>query len=149
MILATTDLKEGKIAEAEKTFREVYAQKPGNFDAINGLATALLAQTSKEKIQQGLELARVNAKAYRDIRTAEGRQSVALLAWGLYQNGSTAEANQLMQSVVVSGEISPEIGYYAAQIFKKSQNAELAKQILSKTLENKTQFVHRADAENC
>ena len=98
-------------------------------------------------MQQGLELARVNAKAQSNIKTPEGRQAVALLAWALFQDGATQEADQLIQSIVVSGEINPEIGYYAARIFKETQKADLAKEILTKSLDNDTKFPNRSQAE--
>lgn len=140
LLLATTSLMERHYEEAEKLFRSVYDKKPGNFDAVNGLATTLLAQPQPEKHQQGLELARVIAQGNRDLRTGRGRQSAALFAWGLHRTGSTEDAFKLIQPVVVSGQITPDIGYYTAKIFADSGQKDLAIDVLNKALESSTRF---------
>jgi tetratricopeptide (TPR) repeat protein len=147
LLLATADLLEGDFKRAEQQFRAVYDKKPGNFDAINGLSVALFAQNNQERLQQGLELARVNARTYRDMRTAQGRQAVALLAWGLHLNGSDDEALKLIQPVIASGQISADIAYYAANIILKQGKKNLAIELLNKSLESEGRFVFRADAQ--
>jgi len=148
LLLATADLLEGDYERAEQQFRAVYDKKPGNFDAINGLSMSLLAQNEQEKRQQGVELARVNARTYRDMRTAHGRQSVALLAWGLHRTGSNDEALKLIQPVVSSGEVTPDIAYFAADIFLEKGEKDFAIEVLNKSLESDNRFVFRTQAEN-
>lgn len=146
LLLATADLLEGNTESAEKQFRTVYDKKPGNFDAVNGLATTLLVQNDSAKLQQGRELARVNARTYRDLRTVQGRQAVALFAWGLHRTGTNDEALKLIQPVVSSGEVSPDVAYYAAEVFLEAGQKDLAIDVLRKSLESNGRFTFRSKA---
>lgn len=137
----------GDSAKAEEIFARMVDENPASFDATNGLALSILDQDDKEKYRKALGHAQVNVKSYSDCRTTRGRVAAATFAWALHRLNENAGADRVMQTVVKSGEISPEIGYFAAEIFNAKGNLSLAKSVLEKSLASSVAFPQQAMAE--
>jgi len=147
LLLASAELLDGQPEKAEAIYREVYRAHPGNFETVAGLALSLLKQSEEKKWVQGLEHMKVIANTNKDLRTTRGRQAVALLAWALFRNGNIEQADQLMQGIITSGELSPEMAYYAAAIFKAKNRPDAARQLLTRAIQSQLAFVHRTEAK--
>ena len=137
----------GNYAKAEEIFAEMVDRNPASFDATNGLALAILDQDDKEKYRKALGYAQVNVKSNQDRRTARGRGAAATFAWALHRLNQTAAASRVMQSVVKSGEISPEIGYFAAEIFSEQGATTLAREVLQRAMSSYVAFPQQKEAE--
>lgn len=132
--------------EAEQIFRELLQDNPASFDASNGLALSLLEQDDTKKHQQALQYAQVNARSYQDLQTPRGRASAATYAWALHRVGKTAQAAQLIQKVLTSGNVSPEIGYISAVILSASDRAQDAVKLLEASLTSPAAFPQQDEA---
>ena len=55
-LLAMALLRQKKMAEAEKEFREIIRRDPNNFDAMDGLALLLMAAGGKDRDSEALKL---------------------------------------------------------------------------------------------
>ncbi|MEO2012787.1 MAG: hypothetical protein ABGZ53_00295 [Fuerstiella sp.] len=131
---------------AESIFRSLYEKSPANFIASNELALALLAMDGRKKHQQATQYAQVHSGRHKDLRTVVGRQAAATLAYGLHKLGRTAAAERVIQQVITSGEVSPQIGYFAAVIFRNCGRRDVAKQLLQKSLSSYIAFPEQESA---
>ena len=52
-----------------------------------------------------------------------------------------------MQGIITSGELSPEMAYYAAAIFKAKNRPDAARQLLTRAIQSQLAFVHRTEAK--
>ena len=147
ILLGRAQRFEGDDAQAEAIFRSVYEKAPASFIASNELALSLLAMDAPEKHRQAVQYAQVNAGRYKDIRTSVGRQAAATLAYGLHRIGQTAAAGRIIQQVITSGEVSPQIGYFAAVIFRAGGRSAVAKQLIQKSLGSYIAFPEQASAK--
>lgn len=137
----------GKPAEAETIFRELQDEYPGSFDASNGLTLALLEQADPEKDRQAEKLGQVTARSYHDLRTAHGKAAASAYAWALSRLNRNQEAVKITKSVLNSGEISPEVGYIAADILKSAGERRLAVELLKAALASPVAFPQKATAQ--
>lgn len=147
LIMGQVEYLRGDFAKAEERFQFVYQSKPGNFDAMNGLASTLLAQGEASKYKLALEYAELIAKGNNDLRTLQGRQAASLLAWGLYRNERFDDAERLMTSLLASGPVNSETAYFAAAIYHHQGKEALAQEALAKALSQATPFAYSAAAE--
>ncbi len=138
----------GKSRAAEEIFREMLTKNPASFDAANGLARSLLEQDDPERHHVALQHAQVNISRYKDLRTPRGRAAAATLAWALLNTGQTVEAEQVIQAVLKSGEISPEVGYIAALTLHARGHHTIAKKLLSAALSSSVAFPQQHNARN-
>lgn len=134
--------------QAERIFARMLQEHPASFDATNGLALSLLEQQDAEKHQRALQHAKVLVKTNSDVRTERGRVAGATLAWALFHNGRIGESLEQIKAVITSGQVSPEVGYFASKILSQSdQTLELATELLSAALKSSVAFPERLDAE--
>lgn len=138
---------EGDDAGAEAIFRKAYNAAPASFVASNELVLALLAQDDEAKHKQALQYAQVNATRYKDIRTALGREAAASFAYGLHKIGQDASAEKVIQQVITGGEVSPQIGYFAAMIYKNRGRLDVAQELLQKSLSSYMSFPEQESAK--
>lgn len=132
--------------EAEQIFRKLLQDNPASFDASNGLALALLEQDGEKKHQQALQHAQVNARSYQDLKTPRGRASAATYAWALHRVGQTDQAAQIIQRVLTGGNVSPEIGYIAADILAAADRRQDAIKLLEASLASSVAFPEQNEA---
>ena len=137
---------QGRHADAEKIFEQLLKEAPAGFSAGNQLALALLAQDGKERHRRALQYARVNADRYKDLKTAAGRTAAATLARGLYLTGQNDAAAALIQKAVSTGEVHPQTGYFAAQIFHSVGQTDAARAVLEKSLASYIAFPEQKEA---
>lgn len=147
LVVAQVDYLRGDFAKAEVAFHKVYQAKPGNYDAVNGLALAILAQNDESKYKLALEYAELLAKNHNDLRTAQGRQAASLMAWALFHNNRPADAERLIAGMLNSGPITPSTAYFAAVILQHQGKQELALEALTKALSSTTSFPYYVQAE--
>ncbi|GAB5407333.1 MAG: hypothetical protein Aurels2KO_55640 [Aureliella sp.] len=135
--------------KAEEIFAKMLRDRPTSFDAMNGLALSLLEQESVEKHRRALQHAQLLAKTNPDPRTPRGRAAGATLAWALFKNGQIKLARKAMNAAITTGQVSPEIGYFAAKIFAhEDADLDLAIKLLSAALESPIGFPERSDAKS-
>ena len=137
----------GDAAGAENIFRTIYDKSPASFAASNELALSLMAQDDDQKHKQALQYAQVNATRYKDPRTSQGREAAATFAWGLHKVGQDAAAEKVIQQVITSGEVSPQIGYFAAMIFKSRGRVDIAQQLLQRAVGSVVAFPEEQSAQ--
>jgi hypothetical protein len=83
---------------------------------------------------RGLQYAQMATKLQPDLRTSAGRNAVMALAWVLFRFDGQAEAEKILQQVLVVGQISVESTYYAARILLKGKNRQAARKLLEVVL---------------
>lgn len=137
----------GDLLKAETIFAELYKNNPASFDATNGLALTLLSQDDEDKHARALQYAEVLVKSNPDRSTAKGRVAAATYAWALHRNGKNEEANQAIRLAVSGGEVSPEIGYFAAAIFEAVGEREAARVLVKAAIESPIAFPEQKQAE--
>ncbi|EKK00550.1 tetratricopeptide repeat domain protein [Rhodopirellula baltica SH28] len=143
----TVERFEGNFESAEAVFSELHRENPGSFDAMNGLALALLSQDNAEKASLALRHAEMLVKTNTNLKTQKGRAAAATYAWALMQNGKNREAYAAIQQVVQSGEFSPEVGYFAAVIFESVGELQLAKQFIQAAMRSSNAFPQKAEGQ--
>ncbi|GAB5442160.1 MAG: hypothetical protein Fues2KO_25090 [Fuerstiella sp.] len=137
---------QGRSKEAEEIFRTLLQESPASFDASNGLALSLLEQDDTEKHQQALQYAQVNARSYQDLKSPRGRASAATYAWALHRVGQTPQATSMIQKVLTAGNVSPEVGYIAADILAAADRVDDAIKLLEASLASPAAFPQQDEA---
>ena len=138
----------GKPEQAEQIFQQMLNLNPASFDASNGLALAQLEQNDQTKHRQAIQHAQVNVQRHSDQRTPRGRAAAATFAWALHRMGNSAEAEKVIHAVITSGEISPEVGYFASEILRARGHEKLATELLQKSVASTVAFPQKAAAES-
>ncbi|MBQ2851547.1 MAG: tetratricopeptide repeat protein [Thermoguttaceae bacterium] len=131
----------GGYAVAEDAFRRATFIDGTSFEASNGLALALLDQRNKEKLAQARAIAAKNYRAYPDSQDA-----AATYAWTLFLSGAAREADAIFGPMLDSGEFSPTVAYYLAEIANVREDKSLALTLLDLALRSKGNFPKRAAA---
>ncbi|WP_197169262.1 tetratricopeptide repeat protein [Novipirellula galeiformis] len=137
----------GNPAQAEAIFSEMLDKNPASFDATNGLAMALLEQDDEPKHHKALQHAQMLVKSNPDQRTTRGRAAAATYAWALFRLNQSEAAAKVINSVITSGEISPETSYFAAAIANQNGEPQLAQELLKGALSSHIAFAQKAAAE--
>lgn len=138
---------EGNATKAEQIFASMLQKNPASFDAANGLALALLEQDDKEKHRTALQHAQVLVQSNPDRRTTRGRAAAAVFAWALHHLDQPQPAAKVIKTVITSGEISPEISYFAAAILANAEEKELAKELIKGALGSHIAFAQQEQAK--
>ncbi len=131
----------GGYAVAEDAFRRATFIDGTSFEASNGLALALLDQRNKEKLAQARAIAAKNYRTYPDSQDA-----AATYAWTLFLSGAAREADAIFGPALDSGEFSPTVAYYLAEIANVRGDKSLALTLLDLALRQKGNFPKRAAA---
>jgi tetratricopeptide (TPR) repeat protein len=131
----------GGYAVAEDAFRRATFIDGTSFEASNGLALALLDQRNKEKLAQARAIAAKNYRTYPDSQDA-----AATYAWTLFLSGAAREADAIFGPALDSGEFSPTVAYYLAEIANVREERSLALTLLDLALRSKGNFPKRAAA---
>lgn len=131
----------GGYAVAEDAFRRATFIDGTSFEASNGLALALLDQRNKEKLAQARAIAAKNYRTYPDSQDA-----AATYAWTLFLSGAAREADAIFGPMLDSGEFSPTVAYYLAEIANVRGEKSLALTLLDLALRSKGNFPKRVAA---
>jgi len=152
---------------AERIFRLILNDAPGDFFASDQLALFLADQPVNQQRQRALQFADVNARVY--PRSAE---ALATLGYVRYRNGDLDGAMQALQKAVNSGGLwlpplwpspgvvigSPEVAgfgrqpsadtvYYLALVYADQDKTKEAQRLLKAALGSKELFVYRKEAQ--
>lgn len=123
---------------AAKTILEAaHLESPANLGIILELAIALSNLKGEEN--RGLQYAQLAIKIQPDLRQPSGRNAAMSLAWLLYRFGNQAEAEKILENVLMAGQISSECSYFAARILM-NKNRPAAKQLLEEIIKDGRQF---------
>lgn len=139
---------------AETNFKKAFDISSSNFQAVNGLAMSMSAQTDAQgkpiadKMKKAEEYAVMNLRAFDKNPTA-----YATAAWVLYNKGDYPSALQRLQEAMqlANRQLSEDSAFFLAAIWSKAGNDEQkkqAKEILSKLVESDAQFMMRKKAED-
>lgn len=130
---------------AEAQLDALYSQNPANFAVSNNLALVLAEQTEPAKKQRALELAMLtfnNNKQNQQLAV----EAAATVGWTYYKAGKLAEAEQALQAVIQSNQLTPDSAYYVATVLSdRGRNAD-ALNIVNEALKTPV-FFNRVDAE--
>lgn len=137
----------GQPQEAEPILRAAHNDAPGNFDAIQQLALSLIDQDDPIKHRLAIEYADLNRRANSDLRTDAGRTAAGTYAWTLFRTNNVSAARQVISSVLQAGQFSPQISYYAAEIFAASGDTDLAGKLAQASIDSTRTFPERGRAE--
>jgi uncharacterized protein (TIGR02996 family) len=129
---------------AEKLFRRILADAPGDFFASNQLALVLVDQNDKDQRSRAVQLAEVNARQY-----PRSPDALATLGYVSFRVGNIEEAGKALQaSVAASGnQVAPDTAYYLALVFNDRGKTEEAIKFLEGALKAKGLFVYHQAAE--
>jgi tetratricopeptide (TPR) repeat protein len=128
--------------EAEKTFRRLLNDSPGDFFTSDQLALLLADQSDNEQRKKALQFAEVNARQY--PRMAE---ALATLGYVHYRNGNLGTGFQYLQQAISGGQASADTAYYLALILSDQSKPEDARKLLEGGLKAKGLFVYRKEAQ--
>jgi tetratricopeptide (TPR) repeat protein len=146
-LLGMAERFSGAPEKAEVIFANMLAKNPASFDAMNGVTLSWLAQDDANKHRKALQQAQVLAESNPDPRTARGRTAAATFAWALHRLNRHSDAEQIIQRVISSGDLSPEVGFYAASILHHAGQHMIAEQLLKAALDSLIAFPDRKLAE--
>jgi tetratricopeptide (TPR) repeat protein len=127
-----------EFGKAEEALQPALVKSPGNYGVSNQLALTLVEQEDAGKRRQGLELARLNAKAY-----PNSAEAITTLGWACYRTGNADEADKHLTSVVNIGQASSDCAYFLALIAAERKDAERVKKLCETALAAPGTFVHR------
>lgn len=122
---------------AKTILEAAHLESPANLGIILELAIAL--SNIKGEENRGLQYAQLAVKIQPDLRQPSGRNAAMSLAWLLYRFGGQAEAEKILQNVLMAGQISSECSYFAARILM-NKNRPASKQLLEEIIKDGRQF---------
>lgn len=129
------DRRELALAEGAR----ILAKVPDHAPTLNNVAWLYDQKGDSDK---ALDYAR---RAYKN---SSGRPEIAdTLGWLLAKQGDTDAAIPLLEKAWKGAQTNPEIGYHYASVLARKGKIKEAVPILQKSLESKTPFAERADAE--
>jgi len=131
----------GELDYAEKALQELVAKFPSDFSATNQLALVLAEQEDARKKAQALDIANNNQKLNQN-----NVEALTTLGWALLRNGLPERAEQVLQTVVRSGQGSSDAAYYLGLIWSEKRKDD-AKKLFEAALSAPGTFVHRKDCE--
>jgi len=92
--------------------------------------------------QRALQYAKLNAAS-----TTRGNQFspevLSTFAWTLYRNGQLADAEQALNQVLASRQLSPDTAYYIGKILQERGKIDEAIQFLDAAVKRPTPFAQR------
>ncbi|MBN2022869.1 MAG: tetratricopeptide repeat protein [Pirellulales bacterium] len=133
---------------AEKYLKTALDAAPSNFATSNNLAVALAEQNDPAKQRLALQYAQINARLY-----PNDAEPFSTLGRVLFRLGQLGEAEQSLNKAATIARnngkrISPDTGFYIAEVFAATNRKDEAKKILQDALAAATGlFSSREDAE--
>lgn len=130
---------------AEAQLDALYAKNPINFAVSNNLALVLAEQSEPAKKERALQLAMLNFNNNKQNQQL-AVEAAATLGWTYYKAGKLAEAEQALQAVIQSNQLTPDSAYYVARVLSdRGRNAD-ALNIVNVALQTPV-FFNRVEAE--
>ncbi len=130
---------------AEAQLDALYAKNPINFAVSNNLALVLAEQAEPAKKERALQLAMLNFNNNKQNQQL-AVEAAATLGWTYYKAGKLAEAEQALQAVIQSNQLTPDSAFYVAKVLSdRGRNAD-ALNIVNVALQTPV-FFNRVEAE--
>ena len=126
---------------AEGHFLAILEASPGDREAGNQLALALVEQADPGKRQRALELAEEALRRQPDSAAAQ-----ATLGWVYYRLGRVDDAERTLRASVSSGRFSCDTAYYLAHVLSDRGRLNEARGLLESALRARGRFTHRKEA---
>ncbi len=132
----------GKSDKAEKSLLKVLSLDPSNAAATNLMAQLLVERDDTSAKDRALRYAQANAKLF-----PNSSQSNITLAWVLYKEGRTREAEAALQKGVQGRNFSLDSTYLVAKILSELNQTKAAKRALLQAMNQNGLFIYRKQAE--
>lgn len=130
---------------AETQLDALNAQYPINFAVSNNLALVLAEQPEAAKKERALQLATLNFNNNKQNQQL-AVEAAATLGWTYYKSGKLPEAEQVLQAVIQSNQLTADSAYYVARVLSdRGRNAD-ALNIVNEALKTPV-FFNKVDAE--
>ncbi len=126
---------------AEKIFRRVLTDTPGDFFASNHLALVLADEDDGDQHRRAMQLAEVNARQY--PRSAD---ALATYGYTLFRNGRVENALQTLQTAVSGGQATADTAYFLALALADRDKIDDARKLLEQALHTQGLFIYRKEA---
>lgn len=132
---------------AEKYFKDILASSPGDFVAINNLATALCEQDDREKQLLAVQYAQLNAKLHGSDQRLQV-DAAATLGRALFRVGNYNDASTYFNIVLTARRpVNPDTRYHIADFFAETNRKDQAIELLQEALKSTEPFAQREEAE--
>jgi len=128
----------GKNDLAEKGFSDLHQQFPDDVEAADQLALVLVESTEEGKRARAQQLSEANVRRYPNQEA-----TIATAAWIQFKLGSTDIADRIFSELASKTAVSPQTGYYIAQLMKSRGKEEDAKKVLEAIVKQPGNFVQR------
>lgn len=130
---------------AEAQLDALNAKYPINFAVSNNLALVLAEQTEPAKKERAVQLATLNFNNNKQNQQL-AVEAAATLGWTYYKSGKLPEAEQVLQAVIQSNQLTADSAYYVARVLAdRGRNAD-ALNIVNVALQTPV-FFNKVDAE--
>jgi len=128
----------GKNDLAEKGFSDLHQQYPDDAEAADQLALVLVESSEEGKRARAQQLSEANVRRFPN---QEG--TLATAAWIQFKLGSVDIADRVFSELASKTAVSPQTGYYIAQLMKSRGKEEDARKILEAIVKQPGNFVQR------
>ena len=128
----------GKNDLAEKGFSDLHQQFPDDVEAADQLALVLVESTEEGKRARAQQLSEANVRRFPNQEV-----TIATAAWIQFKLGSADIADRIFSELASKTPVSPQTGYYIAQLMKARGKEEDAKKILEAIVKQPGNFVQR------
>ena len=128
----------GKNDLAEKGFSDLHQQYPDDVESADQLALVLIESSEEGKRALSKQLSEANVRRYPN---QEG--TIATGAWIQFKLGYVDIADRMFSELTSKRAISPQTGYYIAQLMKSRGKEDEAKKILEAIVKQPGSFVQK------
>jgi Tfp pilus assembly protein PilF len=115
----------GKNEEAEGILSSLHQKNPEDLEISDQLALVLVESSDEGKRARAQQISETNLRRYPNSET-----TIATAAWIQFKLGSVDIANRLFSEMASKTSVSPQTGYYIAQVLKSLGNNEESQRIL-------------------
>lgn len=128
----------GKNDVAERGFSDLHQQFPDDVEAADQLALVLVESAEEGKRARAQQLSEANVR-----RFPNQEATIATAAWIQFRLGSTDIADRIFSELASKTAVSPQTGYYIAQLMKSRGKEEDAKKVLEAIVKQPGNFVQK------
>lgn len=116
----------GKNEEAERVLASLHQKNPEDLEISDQLALVLVESSDEGKRARAQQISETNLRRY-----PNSEATVATAAWIQYKLGSVDIAHRLFSEIASKTSVSPQTGYYIAQVLKSLGNNDESQRILA------------------
>jgi tetratricopeptide (TPR) repeat protein len=116
----------GKNEEAEGILSSLHQKSPEDLEVSDQLALVLVESGDEGKRARAQQISETNLRRYPNSET-----TIATAAWIQFKLGSVDIANRLFSELASKASVSPQTGYYIAQVLKSLGKNDESQRILA------------------